>query len=179
PALYGGTYRFFRDTLPKYGVDVKYVDPKSLDDLLYLITPKTRLVYFETPTNPTLSLVDIEKLVRITRRAQKEFRSEITIVIDNTFATILNQNPFSYGVDVIMESATKYLGGHADIMAGVLVGPAKFIKKAKDVSKHLGATPDPFMSYLLDRSLKTFELRVRRQNENAHMLAQALEKHPK
>jgi len=179
PALYGGTYRFFRDTLPKYGVHVKYVDPKSLDDLMYLITPKTRLVYFETPTNPTLSLVDIERLVRVTRRAQKEFRSEITIVIDNTFATILNQNPFAYGVDVIMESATKYLGGHADIMAGVLVGSAKFIKKAKDVSKYLGATPDPFMSYLLDRSLKTFELRVMRQNDNAFALAQALEKHPK
>jgi cystathionine beta-lyase/cystathionine gamma-synthase len=179
PALYGGTYRFFRDTLPLYGIGVKYVDPKSLDDLLYLITPKTRLVYFETPTNPTLSLVDIEKLVRITRRAQKEFRSKITIVIDNTFATIINQNPFAYGVDVIMESATKYLGGHADIMAGVLIGSNTFIKKAKDVAKHLGATPDPFMSYLLDRSLKTFELRVRRQNENAFALAQALEKHPK
>jgi cystathionine beta-lyase/cystathionine gamma-synthase len=124
-------------------------------------------------------LVDIEKLVRITRRAQKEFRSKITIVIDNTFATIINQNPFAYGVDVIMESATKYLGGHADIMAGVLIGSNTFIKKAKDVAKHLGATPDPFMSYLLDRSLKTFELRVRRQNENAFALAQALEKHPK
>ncbi len=177
PALYGGSYRFFRDTLPRYNIHVKQVDPNSLEDLLYLITPKTRVVYFETPTNPTLSLVDIERLVRHTREAEKEFRTKITIICDNTFATILNQNPFSYGVDVVMESATKYLGGHADIMAGVLLGSAKFIRKAKDISKHLGACPDPFMSYLLDRSLKTFELRVNRQNQNALALAKALEKH--
>ena len=179
PALYGGTYRFFRDTLPQYGISINYVDPRSLEDLLYLITPKTKVVYFETPTNPTLTLVDIAGLVRFTRRAEKEFRTKITIIIDNTFATIMNQNPFAYGVDVIMESATKYLGGHADIMAGVLIGNQAFIKKAKDLAKHLGACPDPFMSYLLDRSLKTFELRVSRQNENALVLAKALEKHPK
>ena len=94
-------------------------------------------------------------------------------------ATILNQNPFAYGVDVIMESATKYLGGHADIMAGVLIGTKQVIKKAKDLAKHLGGCPDPFMSYLLDRSLKTFELRVRRQNENALTLAKMLQRHPK
>ncbi|HUL43908.1 MAG TPA: aminotransferase class I/II-fold pyridoxal phosphate-dependent enzyme [Bacteroidota bacterium] len=179
PALYGGTYRFFRDTLPEYGIHVKHIDPRSLDDLLYLITPKTKIVYFETPTNPTLQLVDIEKLVRLTRRMEKEFRSKITIIIDNTFATCLNQKPFEYGVDVIMESATKYLGGHADILGGVLVGDNSFIRKAKDLAKHLGATPDPFMSYLLDRSLKTFELRVLRQNDNAVALAGALEKHPR
>lgn len=179
PALYGGTYRFFRDTLPHYGVNVNYVDPRSLEDLLYLITPKTKVVYFETPTNPTLTLVDIERLVKFTRRAEKEFRTKVTIIIDNTFATIVNQNPFAFGVDVIMESATKYLGGHADIMAGVLISNKAFIKRAKDLAKHLGACPDPFMSYLLDRSLKTFELRVMRQNENALALAKALEKHPK
>lgn len=177
PALYGGSYRFFRDTLPRYNIQVKYVAPQSLEDLLYLITPKTKIVYFESPTNPTLSLVDIQRLVKFTRRAEKEFRTKITIIIDNTFATILNQDPFHYGVDVIMESATKYLGGHADIMAGVLLGPAKFIRKVKEIAKHLGGCPDPFMSYLLDRSLKTFELRVNRQNENAFALAKALEKH--
>lgn len=179
PALYGGTYRFFRDTLPEYNVNVKYVDPASLDDLLYLITPKTKMVYFETPTNPTLSIVDIERLVKLTRRAQKEFKTDITIIIDNTFATILNQNPFKYGVDVIMESATKYLGGHADIMAGVLIGKDIFIRKAKNIAKHLGGCADPFMAFLLDRSIKTFELRVHRQNENALTLAKALQRHPK
>jgi len=179
PALYGGTYRFFRDTLPEYGINVRHVDPNSLDDLLYLITPKTKVVYFETPTNPTLQLVDIDRLVHLTRKMEKEFRSKIMIIIDNTFATCLNQQPFGYGVDVIMESATKYLGGHADILGGVLIGTASFIRRAKDLAKHLGATPDPFMSYLLDRSLKTFELRVQRQNQNALTLARALERHPK
>lgn len=178
-ALYGGTYRFFRDTLPQYGIGVKFVDPLSLDDIRYLITPNTTVVYFETPTNPTLTLVDIEKLVKLTRRAEKEFRTKITIIIDNTFATILNQQPFDFGVDVIMESTTKYLGGHADLMGGVLVGKKSFIKKAKDLAKHLGGCADPFAAFLLDRSLKTFELRVKRQCENAMTLARALERHPK
>jgi len=179
PALYGGTYRFFRDTISDYGIGVQYLDPNALDDLLYLITPKTKIVYFETPTNPTLQIVDMEKLVRITRKMEKEFRTKITIMIDNTFATCLHQKPFEYGVDLIMESATKYLGGHADILAGVLVGPTSLIKKIKGIAKQFGATPDPFMSFLLDRSLKTFELRVNRQSENAFALARALERHPK
>ena len=179
PSLYGGTYRFFRDSLPNYGINVKYVDPNALDDLRYLITPKTKVVYCETPTNPTLSLVDIEKLVRLTRKAQKEFRKPITIIVDNTFASVLNQQPFVYGVDVVMESTTKYLGGHADLMGGVLVGTKSFIAKAKGLAKHLGGCADPFAAFLLGRSLKTFELRVNRQNDNAFALARALEKHPK
>ncbi len=179
PGLYGGSYRFFRDTLPNYGITTKYVHPDSLEDLSYQITPKTKVVYFETPTNPTLGLVDIEKLVKLARKAEKEFRRKITIISDNTFATILNQNPFAMGVDVIMESTTKYLGGHADLLGGVLVGTSKFIRKAKDLAKHLGGCADPFAAFLLERSLKTFELRVRRQNDNALALAKALEKHKK
>ena len=178
-ALYGGTYRFFRDTLPQYDITVKYVDPNSLEDLMYLITPKSKVVYLETPTNPTLGLVDIEKLVKLTRKMEKEFKKKILIVIDNTFATILNQKPFDFGVDVIVESSTKYLGGHADLMGGVIVGTKKFIKLVKELAKHLGGCADPFAAFLLDRSLNTFELRVQRQNENASMLAKALEKHPK
>jgi methionine-gamma-lyase len=179
PALYGGTYRFFRDTLPNYNVAVKYVDPNSLEDLLFLITPKTKVVYFETPTNPTLTLVDIEKLVKLTRRVEKEFHTKITIIIDNTFATILNQKPFDFGVDVIVESSTKYLGGHADLMGGVVIGTKKLIHSVKALAKHLGGCADPFAAFLLDRSLKTFELRVQRQNENALAIARTLKKHPK
>ncbi len=177
PALYGGTYRFFRDTLPGFGIPVKTVDSNSLDDILYLITPKTRVVYFETPTNPTLSLVDMDRLVKLTRRVQKELRSDITIMIDNTFATILNQDPFSYGVDVIVESSTKYLGGHADLIGGVVLGSKSLVARVKALAKHLGGCADPFAAYLLDRSIKTFELRVQRQNENAMALAKALENH--
>jgi methionine-gamma-lyase len=179
PSLYGGTYRFFRDTLPRYGIPVKYVDSDSLNDLLYLISPQTKVVYFETPTNPTLKLVDIKQLVRRTRQAEKEFGTKITIIIDNTFATVLNQRPFEFGVDLIMESTTKYLGGHADVMGGVLVGNKELINNIKSLAKHLGGCADPFAAFLLDRSLKTFELRVHRQNENAIALAKALQKHPK
>lgn len=179
PALYGGTYRFFRDELHKYGINVSYVDPRSLEDLLYLITPNTKIVYFETPTNPTLSLVDIALLVKMARRAGKEFGTDITIISDNTFATILNQNPFDFGVDACIESTTKYLGGHADLIGGVLTGSKPLVRKVKDLAKHLGGCADPFAAFLLERSLKTFELRVRRQNDNAFALARALEKHPR
>ncbi len=179
PGLYGGTYRFFRDELPQYGVTVKYVDPKSLEDLLYLITPRTKLLYLETPTNPTLGLVDIAELVKYTRKVEREHRTKIIVMIDNTFASVLNQQPFGFGADVIMESTTKYLSGHADIMGGVIIGKKEFVKKVKDTAKSLGGCADPFAAYLLDRSLKTFELRVERQNRNAMALARALEKHPK
>lgn len=177
PSLYGGTYRFFRDTLPNYDITLKYVDVNALEDLKYLITPKTKIVYFETPTNPTLDIVDIAKLVKLTRDAEKEFKSKITIIIDNTFATIINQQPFKFGVDLIIESITKYLGGHSDLVGGVAIGDKQLIKKLKTLAKHLGGCADPFAAFLLDRSLKTFELRVKKQTENALALAQALSKH--
>jgi len=179
PALYGGTYRFFRDTLPGFGINVRYVGTDSLDDMPYLFTNRTRLVYIESPTNPTLGLVDVRKIVAHTRRLAKEFGRPVVIMMDNTFATVLNQDPFALGVDVVVESSTKYLGGHADIMGGVLVGPKALIRRARDGAKHFGGCADPFASFLLDRSLKTFELRVGRQRENAMQLARALEKHPK
>jgi cystathionine beta-lyase/cystathionine gamma-synthase len=176
PALYGGTYRWFRDELPKSGITVNYVHPDHLDQIEKLVTPKTTIVYFETPTNPTLDLVDIAEIVRRTRNAERKIGRKILIMMDNTFASILNQDPFSYGVDVIVESATKYLGGHSDIIAGVVVGTADLLKQVRTLSKYHGGCADPFAAYLLTRSLKTFELRVERQNENAMALAQALEK---
>jgi cystathionine beta-lyase/cystathionine gamma-synthase len=179
PALYGGTYRFFRDILPNLGITVKYMNPLDPDSLLPLTTSQTRLVYFETPTNPTLGIVDIKALVDATRRAEKKFSTRIVTMIDNTFATCLNQHPFDFGVDVIVESGTKYLGGHSDLLAGVVAGTKKFVKGVHTMLKYLGGSADPMMSYLLYRSLKTFALRVQRQNENAIALARFLEHHPK
>jgi len=176
PALYGGTYRFFRDILPKYDIAVKYVRPESLSDLQHLITRRTKLVYFETPTNPTLGIVDIKKLVAETRKAEKRHGAHITIMIDNTFASTINQDPFAFGVDVIMESGTKYLGGHSDILAGVIAGTKKFVTGVHTQLKYFGGCADPFAAFLLVRSLKTFELRVKKQNENAFALARFLEK---
>lgn len=177
PGLYGGTYRWFRDELPRSNIAVRYVHPDRPSEIEKLATPRTTIVYFETPTNPTLDVVDIEAIVRHTRKAERKTGRKILIVIDNTFASILNQDPFRYGVDVITESATKYLGGHSDIMAGVVIGTNDYIKQVKTLAKYHGGCADPFAAFLLGRSLKTFELRVRRQNENALALAKALENH--
>ena len=179
PGLYGGTYRFFRDILPNYGITVKYVRPDSLSDLQHLVTRNTKLVYFETPTNPTLGIVDIAKLASNTRKAERRSGARVTIMIDNTFASSVNQDPFALGVDVVMESGTKYLGGHSDIMAGVIAGSKNFVSSVHTQLKYFGGCADPFAAYLMLRSLKTFELRVKRQNENAFALAKQLENHPK
>ena len=179
PALYGGTYRFFRDELPKQQIGVHWLDPSNLSAISRLASPKTTIVYFETPTNPTLAIVDIAEVVRQTRMAEKKIGKKIIVMIDNTFASILNQDPFKYGVDVIVESATKYIGGHSDVMAGAVLGKSEYITKVKGLAKHYGGCADPFAAYLLFRSLKTFELRVGRQNENAFALARALEKNKK
>jgi methionine-gamma-lyase len=176
PALYGGTYRFFRDELPKQNIKVHFLDSHNLSKISSVATSKTTIVYFETPTNPTLALVDIAEIVRQTRVAEKRIGKKITVMIDNTFASILNQDPFSYGVDVVTESATKYLGGHSDVMAGVVLGKSEYLTKVRGLAKHYGGCADPFAAYLLFRSLKTFELRVERQNKNAFLLAKTLEK---
>ncbi|MEX2115299.1 MAG: PLP-dependent aspartate aminotransferase family protein [Bacteroidota bacterium] len=172
PGLYGGTYRFFRDELPKTGITVRYADPERLESIETLVTPRTRIVYSESPTNPTLGIVDIAQLVSHVRKAEQKIGQRIIIMMDNTFATILNQDPFSLGVDVIVESATKYLGGHSDVMAGVVLGSKDLLGSVRTTAKYYGGCADPFAAYLLFRSLKTFELRVERQNANA------LESHP-
>jgi cystathionine beta-lyase/cystathionine gamma-synthase len=176
PSLYGGTYRFFRDTLPKHNITVRYLETGSEREFVELISPRTRLVYFETPTNPTLGITDIKAVVRLTKRAAERNGSEILTMIDNTFASSLNQKPFQFGVDVVLESATKYLGGHSDLLGGVVAGTRKFIKGVHAELKHFGGCADPFAAFLLLRSLKTFELRVQRQNESAMELAKFLEK---
>ncbi len=176
PALYGGTYRFFRDELPKQDIKVHFVDPANLGNIAHHASARTTVVYFETPTNPTLAIVDIAEVVRQTRMAEKKIGRKIVVMIDNTFASIMNQDPFRYGVDVIVESATKYIGGHSDVMAGAVLGKADYISKVKGLAKHYGGCADPFAAYLLFRSLKTFELRVGRQNDNATALAKALQR---
>jgi cystathionine beta-lyase/cystathionine gamma-synthase len=179
PALYGGAYRWMRDELPKQNIDVRFIDPLHLDEIAHVADKRTTMVYIETPTNPTLSLVDIAEVVRQTKKAEKRLGRSILTMIDNTFATILNQDPFQFGIDAITESATKYLGGHTDLLAGLVVGKKEFISRVRTLAKYHGGCADPFAAYLLGRSLKTFELRVQRQNENALALAQALEKNKK
>jgi cystathionine beta-lyase/cystathionine gamma-synthase len=177
PALYGGTYRFFRDILPRHAVSVRFVSPEALGEIPRIATRKTRLMYFETPTNPTLGIVDIRAVVKATHRAGQNTGVKILTMIDNTFASVVNQNPMALGVDVVVESGTKYLGGHSDLMAGVVAGRNRFIRGVHSQLKYYGGCADPFAAYLMLRSLKTFELRVQRQNENALNLARFLEGH--
>lgn len=179
PALYGGTYRFFRDVLPRLGIRTRYVRPDRLEEIPRMTSRRTRVVYFETPTNPTLDIVDIEALVRATRAAERKHGKRILILADNTFATVINQNPVALGADAMTESATKYLGGHSDLLGGVVAGSARFVRGAHTMLKYLGGCTDPFAAFLLLRSLNTFELRVHRQNSSALALAAHLEKHPK
>jgi cystathionine beta-lyase/cystathionine gamma-synthase len=179
PSLYGGTYRLFRDVLPDHGIGVRYIPADALETIPALATRRTRIVYCETPTNPTLRIVDLRRLVAAVRAAEKRHRSRILVVCDNTFASAVNQNPIALGVDVVLESTTKYLGGHSDVVGGVLAGSAQFIRRAHTQLKYLGGCADPFAAFLLLRSLKTFALRVERQNENALELARFLERHPK
>ncbi len=179
PSLYGGTYRFFRDILPRHRIGVRYLRPDRPESVAALIDRHTRLVYLETPTNPALRIVDIVPLVRAVRAAERRVRHAITIVVDNTFATSLNQHPFALGADVVIESATKYLGGHSDIIAGVVAGSRTFVAETHHQMKYYGGCADPFAAFLLLRSLKTLTLRVERQNTNALQLAGFLERHPK
>ena len=178
PALYGGTYRFFRDILPLYNISVKYVDANSLSDITTLATQNTKLFYCESPTNPTVGIVDLYKAIAEVKKAEKKSGATIVTMIDNTFASCLHQSPFDIGFDLIVESATKYIGGHSDVLAGAVIGNKESIKRVRNVAKYLGGCADPFAAFLLSRSLKTFELRVQRQTESAMKLAQTFEKNP-
>ena len=176
PALYGGTYRFFRDVLPQFNVVVKYVSADSLSDISKLVSSKTKLFFCESPTNPTVGIVDLYKAIAEVKKAEKKSGAKIVTMIDNTFASCLHQSPFTIGFDLIVESATKYIGGHSDVLAGAVIGNKQSIKRVRNVAKYLGGCADPFAAFLLSRSLKTFELRVQRQTENAMKLAKTFEK---
>lgn|SRR5574341_227532 len=171
--LYGGTFHFFNDFLPKLGIKVHFIDSEDVSQAEKFVSKKTRILYIETPTNPNLKIVDIRKAVQICRK------HKLVSMIDNTFATPINQRPLDLGLDVSLHSGTKYLGGHADIMAGAVVGKKIFIQKVHQTMKTLGGSADPQAAYLLLRGLKTLSVRVERQNQNALELARFLARHPK
>jgi len=172
-SIYGVTYRFFRDYLPKFGVKVNFFQIEKVDEIEKLISPKTKLIYFETPVNPTTRIVDIEKIVKFAKR------EDLTTIIDNTFATPINQNPIDFGVDIVIHSATKYLSGHSDLILGCVMSSRERIERIRKFKNVFGGNPDPHQAFLLGRSLKTLELRVKRQNENALQLAEFLSSHRK
>lgn len=168
--LYGGTYSFVAKELVRLGVEIAFAGAQ--DDFARLVRPHTRTIYLESPSNPLLRVMDLAAVARLGRE-----RGILTI-IDNTFATPINQNPIGLGIDVVVHSGTKYLNGHSDVNCGVAVGAGDTIRRVTEHAVLHGGTLDAHACYLLERGLKTLELRVRQHNENALLLARHLQRHP-
>ncbi len=170
---YGGTNRLFATHLPRFGIGVTLCDTADVGGIERAIDGGLALLYLESPTNPTCKVLDIERLARRARRAGA------TVVVDNTFATPINQRPLELGADLVVHSATKYLGGHADALGGVLAGKAELVERVFAFREIDGATLHPEAAYLLLRGMKTLALRVERQNDNALAIASHLRGHPR
>ena len=170
--LYGMTYRFLRDTAPRFGVKVKFLSEEELYNV-HSVSPDARIVYFETPINPTSKCVSIKDVVEPAKRI-----NAITMV-DNTFASPINQNPIDFGVDIVLHSATKYIGGHSDVMAGAVISSKKNIDQIHNSLKTFGGCLNPIDANILDRSLKTLKVRIQHHNENARQLSEFFQSHSK
>lgn len=170
--LYGGTYDLLTKDLPALGIRTTFVDASRPDTWAAHVTPKTRAFYVETITNPLLRVLALDDVVRFSRAHQ------LASIIDNTIATPILFRPIERGFDLAVHSATKYLNGHSDIVAGVVVGRGALVDAVKHKLDHFGGALDPHACFLLHRGLKTLALRVRYQSASALAIAQALEKHP-
>jgi len=171
--IYGGTVKLFEDVLARCGITTRFIPYRDLGKAERYFTPKTRMLFLETPTNPTLRCADIASLSAVAHRYKA------CVVVDNTFATPILQKPLALGADIVMHSATKYLGGHSDVTAGVLAGSKKWMERARELMILTGGCLDPGCAYLLLRGLKTLQLRVERACHNAAAVADALQRHPK
>jgi cystathionine gamma-synthase len=169
---YGGTNVLFTEFLPRFQIDVSLCDTTDHEAIEAEIAKGCRVLYLETPTNPTLKVVDLDRLTRAGHRAGA------VVVVDNTFATPINQSPLALGVDLVLHSATKFLGGHADALGGVIAGSAELVARIYHYREINGACLDPMAAYLLLRGMKTLHLRIRQQNASALQIAQFLEAHP-
>ena len=169
--VYGGTYRMSTKVLSNHGIDFEFIDTRSTDLIKSAIKQNTKLIFVETPTNPLLELCDIAETSKLC------MDHNILLAVDNTFMSPYGQNPLTIGADVVMHSATKFIGGHSDILAGALVtNDSSLAEKLYFVQKSGGAVPSPFDCWLLLRSTKTMELRVQRQSDNAMEIAKRLQK---
>lgn len=171
--IYGGTYRMFIQLFEKYGLKFSFVDMDEIENITNEITNKTKLIWLETPSNPLLKITDISAIVSITKA------NNILTAVDNTFATSYNLRPLEMGIDIVMHSATKYIGGHSDIVMGALmVDDKKLAKKIHFIQFAAGAIAGPMDCFLALRGLKTLGLRMQRHNENGMVIADFLNKHP-
>lgn len=170
--IYGGTYNFVVSEFEKYGIEYSFTESDVAEDFQNLIQTNTKLLYIETPSNPLLGITDIKAITRLAKQ------HEIVTMIDNTFASPINQNPADFGIDIVIHSATKYMGGHSDISAGAVAGTAEHIETIWNTAINLGGNLSDFTVWMLERSLKTLNIRVKEQTRNAQKMAEYLEENP-
>ncbi len=173
PTLYGGVFDLLSKIVPGTGLEVTFADDSSVDAIKKAIKPNTKIIYTETPTNPNLTVVDLQAMSEVTKEAHA------IMIVDNTFATPINQNPLGLGADIVVHSGTKYLGGHSDLVCGAIVGPHKYMQQIYEYRKTVGTNLDPGAAFLLLRGMKTLAIRVERSCSNAMKVAEFLDKHPK
>ena len=171
--IYGGASKFFGQWLPKLGIETTFVDTNDFEQHARAIRPNTRLLYLESPTNPTLRVVDLRKAAAVAKE-----RGLISM-IDSTFATPINTRPAEFGIDLVMHSGTKFFAGHSDLICGAIAGRADLIAKIHETRTILGGVMDPHAAWLLLRGIRTLAVRVQRQNDSALRIARFLATHPK
>ena len=170
--LYGGTYNFVLEEFKKFGIEYSFTKDLSIASFKEVIQPNTKVLYIETPSNPLLTITDMEAVADLAKM------NGIVTMIDNTFASPINQTPVDFGIDIVIHSATKYMGGHSDILAGVVAASNEFIETIWKTSINLGGNLSDFTVWMLERSLKTLNLRVKCQSENALIMARYLVSNP-
>ncbi|WZL89402.1 PLP-dependent aspartate aminotransferase family protein [Salinimicrobium sp. 3283s] len=168
--LYGGTSNLVVEEFEKFGIEYSFAKDLSAEAFEHEIVENTKVIYIETPSNPLLTVTDIEAVAKLAKKRG------LVSMIDNTFASPVNQNPIDFGIDVVIHSATKYMGGHSDILAGAVISSEEKIDRIFQLAKNFGGSLSDYTVWLLERSLKTMGLRVKAQNENAQKLAEYLEK---
>jgi cystathionine beta-lyase/cystathionine gamma-synthase len=171
--IYGGVTKFLSTWLPKVGVETTFVDTVEYEQHERAMRPNTKLLYLESPTNPTLRVVDLRRMAAMARQ------HEIISVVDSTFATPINSRPAEFGIDLVLHSGTKYLGGHTDLVCGVATGRQDLVDEIWHTRTTLGGVMDPHAAFLLLRGIKTLAVRVERQNNSALKIAEHLARHPK
>lgn len=172
--LYGGTYRIFTKVFDKYGIKFNFVDMGNVAEVQAAVTPNTKMIWAETPTNPLLKIIDIEAMSKVAKSANA------LLVVDNTFASPYLQNPMNQGADIVMHSATKYVNGHSDVVMGMLICNSDQLQEdLAFIQNSCGATPGPQDCFLVLRGIKTLHLRMQRHSENGRKIAEYLKSHPK
>ena len=170
--LYGGTFNLVTEEFEKFGIDFSFTENLSEAAFAEKIQPNTKVIYIETPSNPLMTITDMEMVSKLAKK------HGIVTMIDNTFASPVNQNPIDFGIDIVIHSATKYMGGHSDILAGAVATSQVHIDRIFHLGKNLGGNLSDYTVWLLERSIKTMGIRVKTQNRNAKRMAKFLKSHP-